>query len=65
MQQTFILKTRAACGANLAVMTSINQMARQFGDCYYPEFADTVMNILKDIFIRIIKEQYSDQEEST
>jgi len=37
-------------------------MAWHFGDDYYPEFADTVKYILKDIFIFIITEQYSDQE---
>jgi len=45
-------------------MTSIDQMARHFGDHYHPEFADTVKYILKDIFICIIQEQCSDQEES-
>jgi len=64
MQLTFILKTTAAHWANLAVMTSIDQMAWCFGDNYYFELADTVKYILKDIFICIIKEQYSDQEES-
>jgi len=37
-------------------------MARHFGDYYYTEFADTVKQILNDIFICIITEQYSDQE---
>ena len=60
MQLTFILKTKAAYWANLAVMISINPMARYFGDYYYPEFADTVKYILKDIFICIIKQQCSD-----
>jgi len=64
MQLTFILKTRAAYWANLAVITSIDRMARHFGDDYYPEFADTVKYILKDTSICIIKEQCSDQEES-
>jgi len=45
-------------------MTSIDQMAPNFGDYYYPEFADAVNYFLKDIFICIIKEQCSDQEES-
>ena len=49
---------------NLAVMTSIDRMARNFGDYYYLEFVDTVTYILKDIFSCIIKEQCSDQEES-
>jgi len=64
MQVTFILRTRAAYWPNLAVMTSIDRMASHFGDYYYPEFADTVKFILKDIFICIIKEQCTDQEES-
>jgi len=45
-------------------MTSIDYMARHFGEYYYPEFTDTVKHILKDIFICIIKEQCNDQEES-
>jgi len=60
MQLTFILKTKAAYWANLAVMISINRMARHFGHYYYPEFADTAKYILKDIFICIIKQQCSD-----
>jgi len=64
MQLTFILKTRAAYWANLAVMTSIDRMAGHFGVYSYPEFADTVKYILQDISIYIIKEQCSDQEES-
>jgi len=39
-------------------------MAKDFGDYYYPEFVDTVKYILKDIFICIIQEQHSNQEES-
>ena len=50
MQQTFILNTRAVNWANLPVMTSIDQMARHIGDQYYPELADTVKYILKDIY---------------
>jgi len=49
---------------NLAVMTSIDRMAWHFGDYYYPEFVDTVKYILKDISIRLIEEQCSDQAES-
>ena len=64
MLPTFILKTRAAYWANQAVMTTNDRMARHFGDYYYPEFTDTVKYILKDIFIIIIIEQCSDQEES-
>jgi len=37
-------------------------MAHHCGDHYYPEFADTVKYILKDIVICIITEQCSDQE---
>jgi len=36
-------------------------MAQHFGDYYFPDFADTVKYILKDIFICIITEQCSDQ----
>jgi len=64
MQLTFMLNTRAVYWENLAVMTSIDRMARHFGDYYYPEFADSIKYISKDIFICIIKEQCSDQEES-
>jgi hypothetical protein len=39
-------------------------MAWDFGDDYYPELADTEKYILKNIFICIIKEQCSNQEES-
>jgi len=60
MQLVYILKTRIPDWANVAVMTSIDQMARRFDDYYYPEFTDTVKYILKDIFICIIKEQCSD-----
>jgi hypothetical protein len=57
MQLTIILKMTAAYCATLAVMTSIDRMARHFGDYYYPESADTVQYILMDIFLCIIKEQ--------
>jgi len=62
MQLTFILKTRAAYWVNVAVMTSIDRMAQHFGDYYYPDFADTIKYILKDIFICIVTEPCSDQE---
>jgi len=39
-------------------------MAQHFGDYYYPEFADTVKYIEKDILIWIIKQQCSDWDES-
>jgi hypothetical protein len=45
-------------------MSSIDRMAWHFGDYYCSEFADTVKYILKDIFVCIINEQCSDQEES-
>ena len=64
MQLTFILKTRAAYRATLAVMSSIDRMAWDFGDYHYPETADTVKYIVKDILICIIIEQCSDQAES-
>jgi len=56
MQPTFVLKTWAAYWPNLAVMTSIDWIARDFGDYYYPELVDTVKYILKDIFICSNKE---------
>ena len=62
MQLIFILKTRAAYWANLAVMASIEWMARHFGDYYYSEFADIVKYIINDLFICIITEKCSDQE---
>ena len=63
MQLRFILKTRAADWAKLAVMTSSDRMAQHVGYYYSPEFLSTVKYILKDIFICINKEQCSDQEE--
>jgi hypothetical protein len=45
-------------------MTSINRMTQHSGDYYYPQFGDTVWSIINDIFIFIIKEQYSEQKES-
>jgi len=51
MQITSILKTTAANSANLQVTMSIDRNAQDFGVYYY-------------IFICIIKEQSSDQEES-
>jgi len=64
MQLTSILKMRAAYWANLQVITSIDRTAPDFGDDYYLQLVDTVMYILQDIFICIIKEQCSDQAES-
>jgi hypothetical protein len=45
-------------------MTMIDRMHRDFGDYYFPELVDTVIYILKVIFLCIIKVQSSDQEES-
>jgi hypothetical protein len=42
----------------------MNRMAQHFGDYYDSEFADTEWFFVKDIFICIITEQCSDQEES-
>jgi len=64
MQLTSILKSRAAYWANPQVMTSLDQKARDVGDYYYLQLADTAKYFLKDIFICIIKEQCSDQGES-
>jgi hypothetical protein len=64
MQLTCILKTTAAYGANLAVMTSNDRMAWHFGDYYYPDFVDTVKYISMHIFICIIIEQCYDEKES-
>jgi len=63
MQLTFILKTTAAYGANLAVMTSIDRKEWDFGVYYSIQLADTVRYISKDIFLCIIKAQCTDQEE--
>jgi hypothetical protein len=51
MRLTFILKTKAADWAILQLMKSIDWKTRDFGDYYY-------------IYLCIIKEQHSDQEES-
>jgi len=64
MPLTSMLKTTAAYRANLRVMTSSNRKAWDCGDYCYLQSADTVMYIFKDIFVCIIKEQCSDQEES-
>jgi hypothetical protein len=45
-------------------MASIDRMAQHFGDFYVPELVHTVKYILKNKFIRIVKEQCSDQEAS-
>jgi len=64
MQQTSILKTRAAYWANLQVMMGSYWKELDFGVNYYVQLAATVKYISKDIFICIIKEQCSDQGES-
>jgi len=64
IQLTPILKMRAACWANLQVMRSIECKEWNFGDYYYLQLVDTVKFILNDIFICIVKEQCSDQQES-
>jgi len=51
MHQTFILNTGAAYWVILQLITSIGRKTRGFGDFYY-------------IYLCIIKEQRSDQEES-
>jgi hypothetical protein len=45
-------------------MTSSDQITPAFGPHDYPDIADTLNYILKDMFICIIKEQCSDHEES-
>jgi len=65
MQLTSILQTTAGNWANLTVKLSIDQMERDFLVYYYLQLADTLKYILKNIFICIIKEQCSDEREST
>jgi len=65
MQLTFILQMTAANWANLTVTMSIDWMKRDFWVYYYVQLADTLMYILRDIFICIIKEQSIDEGEST
>ena len=45
-------------------MMTIDPKERDFGGYYYPQLADPVKYILKDILICSIKAQCSDQEES-
>jgi len=61
MQLTFILQMRGAYWANLAVRIRIDRKERDFWVYYYLQLVDTLKYILKDIFMCIIKEQYSDQ----
>jgi len=65
MQLTSILQMTAAYWANLIVKTSIDGMERDFWEYYYLQFADTWKYNSKDIFICIMKEQCSDEGEST
>jgi hypothetical protein len=64
MQLAFIVKTRAAYGVNLVVMTSIHRMARHVGYYSYPESRDPAKYIVKDTFRRIITEQCTNEQES-
>jgi len=64
MQLTSILKMSAAYWANLQAITSVERKEQDFGVYYYLQSADTVLYILKDIFICIIEEQCSNQGES-
>ena len=63
MQRVLILLRTAAYWANLQVRTIIDWTEHDFWVYYYLQLADSVMYILKDIFIRIIKEQCSDEGE--
>jgi len=65
MQLTSILQTTAAIWANMTVKMSIDRMEWDCWVYYYPQLAGTLKYILKDIFICIIKEQFSDEGEST
>jgi len=65
MQLTSILLTTAANWANLAVKMSIDGMEWDVWVYYFLQLADTWKYILKNIFICIIKEQCSDEGEST
>ena len=65
IQLTSILQTTAAYWVNLTVKMSIDRMERAFWVYYYLQLVDTLKYILKDIFICIIKEQCSDEGETT
>ena len=65
MQLTSILLITAATWANLTVKMSIDRIKQELWVYYYLQLADTLKYILKDIFIRIIKEQCSEEGEST
>jgi len=64
MQLTFILQMRAAHSANKTVWMSIDKKERDFWVYYYLQLVDTGKYILKDMFICIIEEQYSNQGEN-
>jgi len=63
MQLIFISQTRAAYWATLQVRMSIELKERDIWVYYYLQLAKIVKDILKDIFICIIKEQCSDEGE--
>jgi len=65
MQLRSILQTTTAYWANLTVMISIDGMEQDFWVYYCLQLVDTLKYILKDIFICIIREQVSDEGEST
>jgi len=65
MQLTSTLQMTAAYWANLSVKMSIDGKYWDFWVCYYLQLVDTLKYILKKIFICIIKEQCSEEEEST
>jgi len=65
MQLTSIVQTTAAYCANVTVKMSINRMELDFWVYYHLNLLDTLMYILNDIFICIIREQCSDEGEST
>jgi len=64
MQLSSILQMTAANWANLTVKMSIDRMKRDFWVYYYLQLADTLMYILKNIFISIIREQCFDEGDS-
>jgi len=65
MQLTSILQMTPAYWANLRVRTSIDRMEWDVWMYYYLQLADTLKYIFKDIFLCIIKEQCSDEWDST
>jgi hypothetical protein len=62
---TSTLQMRAVYWANLTVMRSIDRQEWVFDYHYYVQLADTLEYILKNLFICIMKEQYSDEGECT